>query len=139
MRPRPNDRGNGRCPLRGIADFPASMRPRPNDRGNYARESNPCYQSVWLQWGGGRTTAEVPAAMGWSGQPPRFNEAAAARPRKFLGNPQDRLGSAASMRPRPNDRGNLDQLAPHVAELVASMRPRPNDRGNRTCLRTACR
>ena len=36
----------------------------------------------------------------------------------------------ASMRPRSNDRGNIDQPTQLVVSLHASMRPRSNDRGN---------
>jgi len=37
---------------------------------------------------------------------------------------------AASMRPRPNDRGNAGRHVRADVAAVASMRPRPNDRGN---------
>jgi len=37
---------------------------------------------------------------------------------------------AASMRPRPNDRGNSVLYNAYCTAPVASMRPRPNDRGN---------
>jgi|SRR6185437_1586496 len=61
---------------------------------------------------------------------------ASMRPRpNGRGNEQQRLGAGApgvaSMRPRPNGRGNAqDPLAELLAQR-ASMRPRPNGRGNR--------
>jgi len=36
----------------------------------------------------------------------------------------------ASMRPRPNDRGNKIVVVRPLPKDAASMRPRPNDRGN---------
>jgi len=39
-------------------------------------------------------------------------------------------GAIASMRPRPNDRGNARDRPAAGGHAWASMRPRPNDRGN---------
>ena len=38
--------------------------------------------------------------------------------------------AGASMRPRSNDRGNMESRMLTVESKVASMRPRSNDRGN---------
>src|SRR6185437_6655210 len=106
MRPRPNDRGNPKSRQRRGWQADASMRPRPNDRGNGQNAIAPCASMP----GFNEAAAERPrksqrGALG-RGKDDGFNEAAAERPRKS--EPAGRLRGRlpASMRPRPNDRGN---------------------------------
>jgi len=154
MRPRPNDRGNGGLPDCGRTGCGASMRPRPNDRGNRAggdvrprrragfneaaAERPRKYRPRWMDGCRGNGFNEAAAERPRKSllpHPPhpgprRFNEAAAERPRKFGHLAQAVNQRIASMRPRPNDRGNVRLMADELRHLVASMRPRPNDRGN---------
>jgi len=61
----------------------------------------------------------------------RFNEAAAEWPRECWPAYTDVCAETwASMRPRPNGRGNLMRRTVLLLERPASMRPRPNGRGN---------
>src|SRR5262249_31061196 len=51
----------------------------------------------------------------------------------------DRFGAVASMRPRPQDRGEHGWLGSDRFGAVASMRPRPQDRGEPNTCREALR
>ncbi len=60
----------------------------------------------------------------------RFNEAGAARPRKFGDECDIVIAENASMRPGPRGPGNSQRLEVLLEILVASMRPGPRGPGN---------
>ena len=85
----------------------ASMGPRSIDRGNAIVILNATTKAWLLQWGRGRSTAEI--------QELKRN---------------DRRAFKASMGPRSIDRGNPDSYFVVIVATAASMGPRSIDRGN---------
>src|SRR6185437_8075341 len=135
MRPRLQDRGDeARSILAWLNRHPASMRPRLQDRGDVTRPIEGRCPGGELQCGHGSKTVEMKRR--WSREAPAkssFNAATAPRPWRF----QHMVFSAkfsgkASMRPRLQDRGDLQAEDPDHRLVVASMRPRLQDRGDAT-------
>ncbi len=109
----------------------ASMRPRPEDRGEPGGPDRIDADAEELQCGHGPKTVEnekrARRVRAWRAC---FNAATARRPWRTPASGYERETAAiASMRPRPEDRGERVRNRRDGGREPASMRPRPEDRG----------
>src|SRR4051812_30388039 len=106
------------------------MRPRPEGRGNLVRTQlsgrpRSCFNEAATRRSrkSGDSLANRRAEL-------RFNEAATRRSRKSADVATRATAFFASMRPRPEGRGNITADDMDRGGMDASMRPRPEGRGN---------
>ena len=106
------------------------MEPRPHERGKGIRLNHSRGLSVALQWSHVLTNVERMIAMSlrpsaaslqWSHV--LTNVESSIRPRRIA------TGQAASMEPRPHERGKQFRLDRNGLAVMASMEPRPHERG----------
>src|ERR1043166_8272820 len=157
MEPRPHERGNFRDQVQVLDVGRASMEPRPHERGNEKTKALKPPQLLKLQWSHVLTNVEtrrLPARLRRHHN--GFNGATSSRTWKpffdFAGQPGRHLlqwshvltnvetkplrpsprrhTGAASMEPRPHERGNERRGLRETPLECASMEPRPHERGN---------
>ena len=134
MRPRPEGRGEPDMrSISHVAERLASMRPRPEGRGE-PRHSSMALSHVaqWLQCGHGPKAVENAAAEADQRSAPELLQCGHGP--KAVENVDRReymltADACASMRPRPEGRGEPASRTLPLAARCASMRPRPEGRG----------
>ncbi len=134
MRPRPEGRGERGRIRRGGRLALDSMRPRPEGRGEPPKTKTMKTSASRLQCGHDPKAVEnIAAKESHPRVSSRFNAATTRRPwRTRCPRRRERARGAASMRPRPEGRGERSgRTVVKTVQITASMRPRPEGRGER--------